>query len=64
MFSIENTYDNHSMATSRDLGIGLSTDFKVDNEIQKPGHKQVSNIFVILRWYGIPVDINGDKGIK
>lgn len=52
------------MATSRDLGIGLSTDFKVDNEIQKPGHKQVSNIFVILRWYGIPVDINGDKGIK
>lgn len=36
----ENSYDNHSLATSRDLGIGLSTDFKVDNEIQKPGHKQ------------------------
>lgn len=36
----ENSYERHSLATSRDLGIGLSTDFKVDNEIQKPGQKQ------------------------
>lgn len=36
----ENSYERHSLTTSRDLGIGLSTDFKVDNEIQKPGQKQ------------------------
>lgn len=36
----ENSYERHSLPTSRDLGIGLSADFKVENEIQKPCQKQ------------------------
>lgn len=53
LFSVENSYDRHSLPTSRDLGIGLSADFKVDNEIKKPCHKQVSmrNIFVLLNHF-------------
>nr|XP_034325960.1 uncharacterized protein LOC117689309 [Crassostrea gigas] len=36
----ENSYERHSLPTSRDLGIGLSADFKVENEIQKLCQKQ------------------------